>query len=110
MSKTNLTTDLGILSGVAVTNLDKLALLSNDIISHAVLEAKLNNEPVAEIDLGIGILYILISEEELKYKFIPSTTLQFAVKQTLTKNKSRLTETVDATLSRRIMNTYKDLF
>ena len=65
MSKTNLTTDLGILSGVAVTNLDKLALLSNDIISHAVLEAKLNNEPVAEIDLGIGILYILISEEEL---------------------------------------------
>ena len=110
MSKTSLLADLGLLSGVAVTNLDKLSLLSNDIISHAVFEAKLNDEPVAEIDIGIGILYILISEDELKYKFIPSSTLQFAVKQTLTKNRSRLTDKVDSTLSRRIMNTYKDLF
>ena len=110
MSKTNLLSDLGILSGVAVTNLDKLSLISNDIISHAALEAKLNHEPVAEIDLGIGVLYILISEEELKYKFIPSSTLQFAVKQSLVNNRSRLTDKVDHTLSRRIMNTYKDLF
>ena len=110
MSKTNLLSDLSILSGVAVTNLEKLSLLSGDIISHAVFEAKLNHEPVAEIDIGIGLLYILISEEELKYKFIPSSTTQFAVKQTLAKNRSRLIDKVDSTLSRRIMNTYKDLF
>lgn len=110
MSKANLLADLSILSGVAVTNLERLTLLSNDIISHAVFEAKLNKEPVAEIDLGIGTLYILISEDELKYKFIPSSVTQFAVKQTLTKNKSRLTGKVETTLGRRIMNTYKDLF
>ena len=110
MQKTKLLEDLSIISGVAITNLDKLNSLQEDIIGHAVLESVLNKEPVVEIDIGIGLLYILLTDEEIKYKFIPSNRVQNSVQAAITKKKSSLTKRTDDTLSRRIMNTYKDLF
>lgn len=110
MQKTKLLEDLSILSGVAITNLDKLTSLEEDIIGHAVLEAVTNKDPIAEIDIGIGVLYILISDDEIKYKFIPSSKVQNSVKLAVDKRQSKLTQRVDETLARRIMHTYKDLF
>lgn len=109
MEKVNLIEDLSTLSTVAVTNLQKLTSLSEDVISHAIMEAMLNKDPISEVDIGIGSLYILISAEEIKYKFIPSSKLQNIVKRTVHTKKSHLTQHVDEVLGRRIMDTYKDI-
>ena len=110
MQKINLLEDISNLSTVAITNLNKLTSLSEDVIGHAVLEAILNKDNMVEVDIGIGLLYILISEDEIKYKFIPSTKVQNSVELAVNKKKSKLIERVDEVLGRRIMNTYKDLF
>ena len=109
MHKILLVEDLSTLSTIAVTNLNKLTSLSEDIISHAIYEARLKKEPIVEIDVGIGSLYILISDTEVKYKFIPSAKVQKTISYTIKNNKSKLIERTDETLGRRITNTYKDI-
>jgi hypothetical protein len=84
--------------------------MSESVICHSVLESIKNREEFAEIDIGIGTLYIKDTGDEVKYKFVPSDHLSSVVDSTIRLKKSPLSLRVDEVLGRRIMNTYKDLF
>lgn len=107
---TRLVDDLSVLTNIAKYNLESMVNVSNNIISHAIFESMNSHEPYTEIDIGIGTLYIRFDDDMIKYKFVPSTRLEYAVKDTVKNNHSRLTSTVEDILGKRIMSTYKDLF
>lgn len=102
--------DLSVLTNVAKYNLESMVNISNSLISHAVFEAMNNHEPYTEVDIGIGILYIKFEGDLIKYKFVPSTKLEHIVKDTVKNNRSKLTVSVEESLGKRVMSTYKDLF
>lgn len=106
----NLIQDLSLLTGVSQTNLTFLTIHTSNAIAHDVLESILNNEEVTEIDIGIGILKILHTESEIKYKFIPSDTLNNKVISTVKNKQSPVAKRVGDRLGDRINKAYKDLF
>lgn len=107
---TDLLKDLSVLTGVSQTNLTFLVTHTNNAISHTVLESILQSNEITEIDIGIGILKILHTDNEIKYKFIPSDTLNSKVISTVKNKESPVAKRVGEKLGKRINNAYKDLF
>lgn len=107
---TNLLNDLSVLTTIAPSNLNCMVKLSEAVISHSLVESLKDREEYAEIDIGIGMLYIKVTDEGLKYKFVPSEHLSSVLERSSKTGKSALSLKVDEALGQRIMNTYKDLF
>lgn len=105
----NLINDVSTLTTIPIENLKELVHLSNVCICDIVEEDKLKNKEVCEIDIGIGTLYILISNESKKYKFIPSKELDTNINTTIRKGVNPMTRLVESTLVDKIINTYKDM-
>lgn len=107
---TNLVQDISTLTTIPVSNVEYIADIITDTISHSVLEAKLNDEETCIISLSkVGKLLISISEEELRYKFIPSKYLEEKLINTLNKEESSLETKIENSLSKRLISAYKDL-
>ena len=104
----NLSEDLSNLTTIPTSALSKLSDKSVFCICNDVEESILKEENVADIDLGIGTLQILVDGNDLKYRFIPSKTLDINVKNTVINKKNPLTATVEESLVKRILNTYKN--
>lgn len=106
----NLTTDLSTLTSIPKASLDKLVEKSQWCICHSVEESILNRNNIVEINIGIGILYIKLEEENIKYKFIPSQSLEDCVRDTVLNKHNPLIAVTEQALITRIINTYKDIF
>ena len=106
----NILEDLSFLTGVSQTNLTFLTIHENNAIAHIVLEDILEGKEVTEIDIGIGVLKILHNDSEIKYKFIPSETLNNKVISTVKNKQSPVAKRVGDRLGERINKAYKDLF
>ena len=104
----NLSEDLSNLTTIPTSALSKLSDKSVFCICNDVEESLLKEENVADIDLGIGTLQILVDGNDLKYRFIPSKTLDINVKNTVINKKNPLTAAVEESLVKRILNTYKN--
>lgn len=85
---------------------DKVAWIASD----AVEQAELAGDTNVELDLGFGILEILIEDNCIKYKFKPSKNLEEALIDTIINGKNQLTFTIENTLVGKITNLYKDMF
>ena len=105
----NIATDLSTLTTIPKSAIIKLLNKESYIISEAVEEGLLSGNQIIEIDLEIGVLSILIDESQIKYKFIPSTKLEKAVKQTVKNRKNPLKDSLEKTLVNRITDIYKEL-
>ena len=90
--------------------LDKLINIADYCISDYILEAKLSDEDMISIDIGIGVLQILITSREVQYNFIPSTKLEKSIIETYQTENSVLSETISESLVSRMLTTYKELF
>ena len=107
---TNIVQDIATLTTLPVSNVEYMTDIVTDTISHSVLEAKLNNEDTSVISLGkIGKLLISITDEELRYKFIPSKYLEDKLITTLNAEESSLEVKVENSLNKRLISVYKDL-
>lgn len=104
----NLSEDLSNLTTIPTSALSKLSDKSVFCICNDVEESILKEENVADIDLGIGTLQILVDGNDLKYRFIPSKALDINVKNTVINKKNPLTAAVEESLVKRILNTYKN--
>ena len=102
--------DLSTITTIGKYNLDSLCNKAISIISHCVEESLRDCENVTSVDIGIGILHIQHSNNELRYKFIPSKKLDDVVCSTYKNRRSELSLELDKALGDRIKNTYKDLF
>lgn len=101
--------DLSILTTIPDKALNKLVNKSYYCINEAVLDTLLEDKNLVEIDIGLGILYIQILDNSIKYKFIPSNELEKNVKNTVINNKNNLQNVLENNLVTKIVNAYKDL-
>lgn len=102
--------DISTLTTIAKYNLDNLVNKSISIISHDVEESLRDEANITSIDIGIGVLHINHEQGIIKYKFIPSKSLDNTVCETYKNKQSALALEIDKALGERINNTYKDLF
>ncbi|MBO5712262.1 MAG: hypothetical protein J6R47_05425 [Acholeplasmatales bacterium] len=109
MNKIDLLDDLCAITGVSKLSLQNLCERANLCISHSVLECLQNKDPQCEIDLGIGLLYIKLESDNIKYKFIPSKNLEDIVTFAIIQKESPLTLKIDKALGERIENAYRSL-
>jgi len=101
--------DLATLTNISRQTLDKLSNLSISCICDAVEDDILAKNDILTMDIGIGTLMIKHTDNDMRYKFIPSAKLEEAVAQTIVNDKNILKITVDDTLKKRIMSIYKEL-
>ncbi len=106
----NVSEDVSILSTIPQDTINKLLKEVTWSICHSVEEDLLNNNTLTKIDIGLGTLLISNEEDTIKYKFIPSSTLEDSVKETILSKKSPLESILEDTLIRKILHTYKDIF
>lgn len=105
----NMIEDLEILTTIPASTLKKLMTKEIYCIANALEESILNNEDVAEVDIGIGTLYIKYIDNEIKYKFVPSAKLNDAVKTTVINKKNVLVDVLEPSLVNNFKTVYKDL-
>lgn len=77
---------------------------------HDVVEQLKEGNTKTELDLYFGKLYVLVEDETVKYKFIPSKKFERQMSESAITLNSPLTKTIETLLSERLTNTYKDLF
>lgn len=106
---TNLIEDLSILTSLSKSTLGDISLMAESAICHAMVESVLDRDDYAEIDIGIGTLYIKNYEDGLHYKFVPTQHLDSALKNSIKSKRSTLNKRADETLVNRINKTYKEM-
>lgn len=105
----NLVEDISKLTTIPDGVLNKLVKKALYCISDEIEESILEQKRFAEIDIGIGTIYLELNSENVRYKFIPSKELEVAVKDTIVNKRNLLQDTLEMTLVTRITNTYKEL-
>ena len=106
---TKIVNDLYAITGIPKLTLENLITKTNTCIGHAVWESLTTKDTITEIDLGIGILYIKLEGDNLKYKFIPSASLEDVLHFTVLNKTSPLVAKVESSIQKKIENTYKEL-
>lgn len=101
--------DLVTLTNLPISLLKKLVNYTIYCICHNVHENSLKLNNVSEVDIGIGKLYILLEDETIQYKFIPSKFFEDNLVWTIRNNKSPLTKVAEEKLEEKIKETYKEL-
>lgn len=104
----NLNEDLSALTTIPTSALNKLSDRSVLCICNCVEESILKGENLIEVNIGVGTLQILLEGGNLKYRFLPSKTLDNNIKNTVVDKKNPLTAAVEESLVRKILNTYKN--
>ena len=101
--------DVSELTNIPKLTLDHIIERFNLCITHAMYEAMIEKESKVELDIGLGTLVIKLEPNEIKYKFIPSKSLDDQVRFTVVNKKSPLMIEVDKALNERVQNAYKEL-
>lgn len=80
------------------------------IISDAVEQAELMGDDTIDLDLEFGSIRIVIDNNNIKYKFIPSKFTEDTIIDTIVNGKNQLTMEVEKNLVQKLTNIYKDMF
>lgn len=104
-----LTKDLAQVTLIPEKRFNFLINYSIDLLANGVYETKLTGENITDIDLGLGVLYIKADGAEVKYKFVPSASLENSIRAALSKDYSPLVKNLDTSLVSHLLDTYKDL-
>lgn len=101
--------DLSKLTTIPTSKLESLCSLACYCIDEELLETHLSGEEVMQYDIGLGTLLITIRDNQVKYKFIPSTQLEANIVNSLKTKQNSLSNKIEKTLVDSIVNTYKDM-
>ena len=105
----NILDDICQLTTIPTASMQKLFDKVGFCITNAVYEAFLNNQPIVELNLGIGNILVSLESNQLVYKFIPGTKLEKNIIESIRNNKNPLDIQLESTFANRILRTYKDL-
>lgn len=103
------TQDISTLTTIPESAVKRLVKISSEYITHCIVESVLDKKETCEIDIGIGSLMVDINTEELKFKFIPSKTLQNNIYESIIDKNSKLALDVEDNLRDKIIYAYKNL-
>ena len=101
--------DLSKLTTIPVSKLESLISLSCYCIDEELLESGLEGKEIMEYDIGIGTLLISLSNNSIRYKFIPSKQLEGHIVNSLKTKQNSLSNKIEKNLVDSIVNTYKDM-
>lgn len=105
----NINKDISLFTGLSEDNVAYITNIIEDVICEDVYESILNHESTTEINLGYGILYIKLEDDNIKYKFIPSKNLIDNINNIFKNNEYTFKSKINKTLTDRITKTYKEL-
>lgn len=108
--KYNIREKIATLTTIEEESLAKINNLTSCCISDAVYESVLDDESQVTIDLDYGTLTISRSNNELRYKFVPSAKLEGDIVKAIKEKKNALDTIVLDKLKSNLVSTYKDLF
>ena len=109
MSNFDLISDICTLTTTPEKTLRKLCDKSLECVCHDVLENLNNSVQETSIDISIGELKIIIADDEIHYRFVPSSKLEQMLVDSITTMEDPLIDTIEDGLVARLLNTYKDL-
>ena len=73
-------------------------------------ELSVTDKPVLTVSFGFGNLVILVENDQIKYKFIPSKEFEKQLVDTVCNGVNLLELTLEKNLANKLTNIYKDLF
>ena len=105
----DLISDISALTTLPDATLRKLCDKSIECICHGVLESDLKNDGETFVNTPIGSIKIIVTRDEIHYRFIPSSKLENMLIDALSSGTDPLVTKIEDGLVARILNTYKDL-
>ena len=105
----NLKEDLSALTSINEIYVKKIFDKLKWCICDGVEEAIKSEESELECDLGFGKIVINITDDTIKYKFIPSVEFNQAVVDTVVGEKNVLEDALEKSLVSKVTKLYKDL-
>lgn len=109
MKDFDLISDISLLTSVPYKTLQTLCDKGAESICHSVLESVKESNVETTIDISIGQLIVAVHNDEIHYKFKPSSKLENMLIDTLVNKTDPLVTNIEQSLVSRILNTYKDL-
>ena len=110
MYKGNILHDVSALTTVQKSSIDRLCVQAVKCICSDVCEAQLQHETELCLDIGVGNLIIRISDDDIRYRFEPSSYLDESILESVSTGKNPVIEEIEFSLLEKINTTYKDLF
>lgn len=109
MSTFDLVSDISTLTTLPDKTLRRLCDKGVECICHDTLETLQNGEIETNIDISIGIIKIIVDNDEIHYRFIPSANLERMLVESINDNVDPLVKHIEESLTNRILTAYKDL-
>ena len=101
--------DVSYITNINDKIIDKLSNIAKLCICDYINELDIIDEDVLNVDIGIGIISMLIVDDEIQYSFSPSTILEEALIKTIEDKESPLINKLEVNLEKKINSTYKDI-
>lgn len=102
--------DIVTLNDISKTTIDRLFDIVTSCICFDLHEALLSKENCVDIDIGFGKLLMQVSDKGIRYKFIPSKTLEQGLQQVVERKEDPLQKKLEKSLSEKLLAAYKDFF
>ena len=106
----NINRDVSTLTNIPIKLIDKIKKCEEYSIVENITELNLENNNFIDLDIGIGTLSVMVEDDKVKYKFIPSNDLQQEVLSAIKYKKNILDLKLEQSLCDKIEQTYRDLF
>jgi hypothetical protein len=106
----NIVSDTAVLTTIPEKTIKKIMDKMVYAIAEAVVEARITNQSVIELNIGLGTLFIKLEDDSIQYKFVPGEKLEESVKNSFINQQNLLEDVLDASLVNKLTNIYKDLF
>lgn len=102
--------DISTITTIPTESLEKLVTKGEWCICDYVEDTILGKDSkVVEINIGIGTISIIMDNDRLIYRFIPSERLEELVIDTVKNETNPLKKTIEKSLVNKITNVYKEL-
>lgn len=110
MYKRDIIEEVSLLTTVQKLSIDRLCKQIIKCICSNICEAKILDDNNLCLDIGIGNLYICITDNDIKYRFEPSAYLDSSVTDSVLTGKNPVKDDIEQALLNKINTTYKELF
>ena len=101
--------DIQKLTTIPETTLTKVVELLKDSICSDALEASNNGQQVCNVDIGIGNLQLLFSDDCIRYKFSPCLSLENKMRDAMTIGEDPLEKRIESGVLEKLVGAYKEM-
>ena len=105
----NVTDNISRLTSIPLRYIEKIFSLEQDYICYAIQQAFCEKQNNVDIDIGIGTLSILVENENVYYKFLPSQSLENDIQHTVSINEAPMIKKLEENIKDKVLNAYKEL-